>query len=67
MEGDVIVTQDLFIYDIVGEDPTGKLIGRHRSTGVGRPRFWDGPATTARTGRSPPPSTRRNSARRGAA
>ncbi len=41
MEGDVIVTQDLFIYDIVGEDPTGKLIGRHRSTGVGRPRFWD--------------------------
>lgn len=41
MEGDVIITQDLFIYDIVGEDATGKLIGRHRSTGVGRPRFWD--------------------------
>ncbi|MFH6782074.1 MULTISPECIES: CpaF family protein [Methylobacterium] len=41
MEGDVIITQDLFIYDIVGEDANGKLIGRHRSTGVGRPRFWD--------------------------
>ncbi|QRE77458.1 CpaF family protein [Methylobacterium aquaticum] len=41
MEGDVIITQDLFIYDIVGEDATGKLIGRHRSTGIGRPRFWD--------------------------
>ncbi|TNC09279.1 CpaF family protein [Methylobacterium terricola] len=41
MEGDVIITQDLFIYDIVGEDVNGKLIGRHRSTGIGRPRFWD--------------------------
>ncbi|MDB5640917.1 MAG: CpaF family protein [Hyphomicrobiales bacterium] len=41
LEGDVITTQDLFIYDIVGEDAQGKLIGRHRSTGIGRPRFWD--------------------------
>ncbi|WP_245298685.1 CpaF family protein, partial [Methylobacterium platani] len=41
MEGDVIITQDLFVYDIVGEDANGKLIGRHRSTGIGRPRFWD--------------------------
>ena len=41
MEGDVIITQDLLVYDIVGEDPNGKLIGRHRSTGIGRPRFWD--------------------------
>ncbi|KMO32131.1 protein kinase [Methylobacterium variabile] len=41
MEGDVIITQDLFVYDIVGEDPNGKLIGRHRSTGIGRPRFWE--------------------------
>ncbi|PIK73288.1 protein kinase [Methylobacterium frigidaeris] len=41
MEGDVIITQDLFVYDVVGEDQNGKLIGRHRSTGVGRPRFWD--------------------------
>jgi pilus assembly protein CpaF len=41
MEGDVIITQDLVLYDIVGEDPSGKLLGQHRSTGVGRPRFWE--------------------------
>ena len=41
MEGDVIITQDLFIYDIIGEDPNGRIIGRHRSTGIGRPGFWD--------------------------
>ncbi len=41
MEGDVIVTQDLVLYDIVGEDSGGRLIGRHRSTGIGRPRFWE--------------------------
>ena len=41
MEGDVVITQDLLLYDIVGEDAQGKLKGRHRSTGIGRPRFWD--------------------------
>ena len=41
MEGDVIITQDLFVYDIIGEDANGNLIGRHRSTGIGRPKFWD--------------------------
>ncbi|BAT57808.1 putative conjugal transfer protein/MT3759 [Variibacter gotjawalensis] len=41
MEGDVIVTQDILLYDITGEDANGKLIGRHRSTGIGRPRFWE--------------------------
>ncbi|WP_295197431.1 CpaF family protein [Brevundimonas sp. 1080] len=41
LEGDVIVTQDLFVYDITGEDENGKIIGRHRSTGIARPRFWD--------------------------
>ena len=41
MEGDVIITQDLFIYDIVGEDAKGKIIGKHRSTGIARPHFWD--------------------------
>jgi len=41
MEGDVIITQDVMLYDIVGEDANGKLIGHHRSTGVGRPRFWE--------------------------
>ncbi len=41
MEGDVVITQDLFLYEILGEDAQGKIIGRHRSTGIGRPRFWD--------------------------
>lgn len=41
MEGDVITTQDIFLYDIVGEDANGKLVGRHRSTGIGRPKFWE--------------------------
>jgi pilus assembly protein CpaF len=41
MEGDVIVTQDIFVFEIVGEDANGRLIGRHRSTGIGRPRFWE--------------------------
>ncbi len=41
MEGEVIITQDLFIYEIQGEDANGKIIGRHRSTGIARPHFWD--------------------------
>lgn len=41
MEGEVIITQDLMTYEILGEDANGKLIGRHRSTGIGRPRFWE--------------------------
>ncbi|MBV6659277.1 MAG: CpaF family protein [Devosiaceae bacterium] len=41
MEGDVVITQDLFVYEIMGEDANGKIIGRHKSTGVGRPNFWD--------------------------
>ncbi len=41
MEGDVIITQDLFVYEIVGEDANGKIIGKHRSTGIARPHFWD--------------------------
>jgi pilus assembly protein CpaF len=41
LEGDVIITQDLFTYEILGEDAKGDIIGRHRSTGVGRPKFWD--------------------------
>ena len=44
MEGDVVITQDLFLYEILGEDAQGKLLGRHRSAGIGRPRFWDGRA-----------------------
>jgi len=41
MEGDVIITQDLFVFDIMGEDANGNILGRHRSTGIGRPRFWE--------------------------
>ena len=41
MEGDVITTQDLFLFDLQGEDAQGKIKGVHRSTGIGRPRFWD--------------------------
>jgi pilus assembly protein CpaF len=41
MEGDVIITQDLFVYELTGEDAQGNLIGHHRATGIGRPRFWD--------------------------
>jgi pilus assembly protein CpaF len=41
MEGDVIVTQDVFLYDIMGEDANGTLIGRHRSTGITKPHFTE--------------------------
>jgi pilus assembly protein CpaF len=41
MEGDVVITQDLVLYNIKGEDANGKLIGEHVSTGIGRPHFWD--------------------------
>jgi len=41
MEGDVIVTQDLYIYEILGEDANGNIVGRHKSTGIGHPKFWD--------------------------
>ncbi len=41
LEGDVIVTQDILRYEIEGENAEGKLTGRHRGTGVGRPRFWE--------------------------
>jgi pilus assembly protein CpaF len=41
MEGEVIITQDLFVYDLLGEDANGNIVGRHRSTGIGHPKFWD--------------------------
>ena len=42
MEGDVVTMQDILVFDITGEDEkTGKIIGRHRSTGIARPRFWE--------------------------
>jgi pilus assembly protein CpaF len=41
MEGDVIITQDIVLYNIKGEDSNGRLLGEHVSTGIGRPHFWD--------------------------
>ena len=37
----MIVTQDLFVYEITGEDDDGNIAGRHVSTGIARPKFWD--------------------------
>ncbi|VAW21933.1 Type II/IV secretion system ATP hydrolase TadA/VirB11/CpaF, TadA subfamily [hydrothermal vent metagenome] len=39
MEGDVVVTQDIFLYDILGEDENSNIIGRHRSTGITKPKL----------------------------
>ncbi|MBZ0210043.1 MAG: CpaF family protein, partial [Hyphomicrobium sp.] len=41
MEGDVVTLQNLILFDITGEDSQGRILGRHRSTGIARPRFWD--------------------------
>jgi len=41
MEGDVIITQDLMVYEISGEDANGRVVGRHRGTGIARPHFWE--------------------------
>jgi len=38
MEGDVIVTQDLFHFEFQGEDDKGRLVGEFKSTGL-RPHF----------------------------
>ncbi len=41
LEGDTLITQDLVVFEILGEDANGRITGRHRSTGIGRPRFWE--------------------------
>ncbi len=41
MEGDIIIVQDLMRYEVLGEDADGGLIGRHRFTGISRPRFTE--------------------------
>lgn len=40
MEGDVVILQDLFLFEFEGEDENNKIIGTHRPTGM-RPKFWD--------------------------
>jgi pilus assembly protein CpaF len=41
MEGDVVTLQNLIVFDVTGEDSHGRILGRQRSTGIARPRFWD--------------------------
>jgi pilus assembly protein CpaF len=41
LEGDTIVLQDILKYEIDGEDDNGRIVGRHRGMGIGRPRFWE--------------------------
>jgi len=41
VEGDVVVTQDLLVYEIEGEDETGHIRGRHMGTGIARPNCWE--------------------------
>jgi pilus assembly protein CpaF len=38
MEGDVVVMQDIFVFEQTGLDEKGKIIGTLRPTGV-RPKF----------------------------
>ena len=40
MEGDVVVLQDIFVFEQTGIDDSGKIVGSLRPTGV-RPRFVD--------------------------
>jgi pilus assembly protein CpaF len=40
MEGEVVTMQDLFTYEVTGEDRQGRLIGQHRYSGL-RPKFYD--------------------------
>ncbi|MDO8589090.1 MAG: CpaF family protein [Armatimonadota bacterium] len=38
MEGDVIVLQDLFLFEQTGVDASGRVLGKHKATGL-RPKF----------------------------
>src|SRR5690242_1839788 len=40
-EGDVVITQDIFVYEIQGEDEAGRLKGKHVGSGIVRPQFWE--------------------------
>jgi pilus assembly protein CpaF len=39
MEGDIVIAQDLVVFEITGESEDGDILGRHRFTGISRPRF----------------------------
>jgi pilus assembly protein CpaF len=40
MTGDVVAMQDIFVYDKIGIDPGGRVLGRFRATGVS-PKFLE--------------------------
>jgi pilus assembly protein CpaF len=40
MEGEVVTLQDLVVFEFIGEDENGRIIGQHKSTGL-RPKFYD--------------------------
>ena len=40
MEGDLITLQDILLFDFEGEGPDGRIMGRHKYTGL-RPHFYD--------------------------
>src|SRR5690242_11237284 len=40
-EGDVVITQDLMVYEMMGEDDNGQIRGKHVGSGIVRLRFWD--------------------------
>ncbi len=40
MEGDLVTTQDIFVFERTGVSPEGKVLGKFRATGV-RPKFSD--------------------------
>jgi pilus assembly protein CpaF len=40
MEGDVIILQDLFVYEVTGKDEYGRMCGSFRATGM-RPKFLE--------------------------
>ncbi len=41
MEEETVTLQNIIVFEILGEDANGKIMGRHRSTGIARPRFWE--------------------------
>ncbi len=51
MEDETVTLQNILVYEVTGEDANGKLIGRHRSTGIARPKFWDRAEYYGETGR----------------
>jgi pilus assembly protein CpaF len=41
MEGDVVITQEVLSYEVLGEDAKGKLVGLHKPGEVGIPKFME--------------------------